>query len=348
MVHNPNKGQIVKFPLTFSVQVFRAAWQTQVSILTDAVDDIVMVEDFLAVSEAHVLEDVNRCCLALREGEQEELRAAAATIRARTGRLAAVVEQEVASLQPGLDTERVVEAVGLLQGQVVGGWRERLEEAVSDRGQEEEFIEASRLVYEGVRQVRRAVLVNRGEEETESEDSEEVEEGSVTDQAESLCDSVMDEYPEISGIRNARDAMQQLPEEEKEKILQHVEVFRLEKKAFDREVSKWDDQGNEVILLAKNMCTIMMDMTDFTRGGGSLKTTTDVISAARKISEAGTKLDRLARRIAQQCPQSSTKEDLLAYLQRIALYCHQLNITSKVGLPLQFDLFARMLKPIVP
>ena len=317
--------------------MFRAAWKTQLAILTDAVDDIVLVEDFLAVSEAHVLEDVNRCCLAFREGEQEEVRAAAATIRARTGRIAAVVGQEVASLQPGPDSQRLVEALGLLQGQVVGGWSERLEEAMSDRGQEEEFISASRLVYEGVREVRRAVLVNRGEEETESEDSEE--EGSVT--AESLCDSVMDEYPEISGIRNARDAMQQLPEEEKEKILQHVEVFRLEKKAFDREVSKWDDQGNEVILLAKNMCTIMMDMTDFTRGGGSLKTTTDVISAARKISEAGTKLDSLARRIALQCPQSCTKEDLLAYLQRIALYCHQLNITSKVCLAVHLELLGK-------
>ena len=55
-----------------------------------------------------------------------------------------------------------------------------------------------------------------------------------------------------------------------------------------------------------------------------------VIDAARRISEAGTKLDQLARQIVQQCPESSTKKDLLAYLQRIALYCHQLNITSKV------------------
>ena len=55
-----------------------------------------------------------------------------------------------------------------------------------------------------------------------------------------------------------------------------------------------------------------------------------VIDAARKISEAGTQLDKLARQIADQCPESSTKKDLIAYLQRIALYCHQLNITSKV------------------
>ena len=66
------------------------------------------------------------------------------------------------------------------------------------------------------------------------------------------------------------------------------------------------------------------------QGRGPLQTTMAVIHAAKKISEAGTKLDKLARQIADQCPESNTKQDLLAYLQRIALYCHQLNITSKV------------------
>jgi Vinculin family len=66
-----------------------------------------------------------------------------------------------------------------------------------------------------------------------------------------------------------------------------------------------------------------------------LKTTMDVITAAKKISEAGTNLDKLTRMIADQCPESSTKKDLLAYLQRIALYCHQLNITSKVKADVQ-------------
>ena len=38
----------------------------------------------------------------------------------------------------------------------------------------------------------------------------------------------------------------------------------------------------------------------------------------------------LARKIAEGCPSAATKSDLLAYLGRITLYCHQLNITSKV------------------
>ena len=47
-----------------------------------------------------------------------------------------------------------------------------------------------------------------------------------------------------------------------------MEVFRVEKRKFDMEVSKWDDNGNDIIVLAKHMCLIMMEMTDFTRGKG--------------------------------------------------------------------------------
>lgn len=132
-----------------------------------------------------------------------------------------------------------------------------------------------------------------------------------------------------------QEAMRKMNEEDKQKIMQQVELFRREKLTFDSEVAKWDDTGNDIIYLAKHMCMIMMEMTDFTRGRGPLKTTMDVINAAKKISEAGTKLDKLTREIADQCPESSTKKDLLAYLQRIALYCHQIQITSKVKADVQ-------------
>merc|ERR1719323_2935916 len=171
--------------------------------------------------------------------------------------------------------------------------------------------------------------------DTEWDDFDESEVGSNRPAVESRTESVIDEYPEISGITTAREAMKNLPEEERLKIAEQGEEFRSERGKFDREASKWDDQGNDVIVLAKHMCMIMMEMTDFTRGRGPLKTTMDVINAAKRISEAGTKLDKLARAIADRCVESTTKKDLIAYLQRIALYCHQLNITSKVKADVQ-------------
>lgn len=59
--------------------------------------------------------------------------------------------------------------------------------------------------------------------------------------------------------------MRKMTEEDKQKIAQQVELFRKEKMTFDSEVAKWDDTGNDIIFLAKHMCMIMMEMTDFTR-----------------------------------------------------------------------------------
>ncbi|XP_055612538.1 catenin alpha-like [Uranotaenia lowii] len=94
--------------------------------------------------------------------------------------------------------------------------------------------------------------------------------------------------------------MRKMNEEDKQKIMQQVELFRREKLTLDSEVAKWDDTGNDIIYMAKHMCMIMMEMTDFTRGRGPLKTTMDVINATKKISESGTKLDKLTREIADQ------------------------------------------------
>ena len=277
----------------------------------------------------------------------DTLDSTAGAIRGRSGRICNVVEAEMDNYEPGLYTERVLEAVKLLSQRVMPNFANKVEGAVKNltthpipkEVDENEFIDASRLVYEGVREIRRAVLLNRAADDCDSDtewENQEVDSqatGTIvsgTPRPDSTTTEMVDEYPEISGITNAREAMKKMPEPDRARIAEQVEVFRTEKRLFDQEVSKWDDNGNDVIVLAKHMCMIMMEMTDFTRGKGPLQTTMAVINAAKKISEAGTKLDKLARAVADQCPESCTKNDLLAYLQRIALYCHQLNITSRV------------------
>ena len=65
--------------------------------------------------------------------------------------------------------------------------------------------------------------------------------------------------------KSDRAMMRALPQEEKEKIQAQFEMFRMEKAKLDMEVAKWDDSGNDIIVKAKQMCMIMMEMTDFTR-----------------------------------------------------------------------------------
>uniref|UniRef100_A0ACB8E8Q3 Catenin alpha-2 n=1 Tax=Sphaerodactylus townsendi TaxID=933632 RepID=A0ACB8E8Q3_9SAUR len=161
--------------------------------------------------------------------------------------------------------------------------------------EENEFIDASRLVYDGVRDIRKAVLMIRTPEELEDDSDFEQEDYDVRSRT-----SVQTEDDQLIAGQSARAIMAQLPQEEKAKIAEQVEIFHQEKSKLDAEVAKWDDSGNDIIVLAKQMCMIMMEMTDFTRGKGPLKNTSDVINAAKKIAEAGSRMDKLARAVADQ------------------------------------------------
>lgn len=162
-------------------------------------------------------------------------------------------------------------------------------------------------------------------------------EGAVSDyEARSEFDDT-DEWDKDKSMskRSARSLMRALPAEEKAKIEVLTEGLKLEKKKLERELTKWDESGNDIIILAKKMCMMMMEMSDFTRGTGPLKTTMDVIDAAKRIAKAGAKMNQKATEIANRCPDSSSKNDLMAYIQRIALYSHQLTITARVKADVQ-------------
>ncbi|KAE8628592.1 hypothetical protein XENTR_v10000119 [Xenopus tropicalis] len=320
-----------------NMDVFKDQWEKQVRVLTEAVDDITSVDDFLSVSENHILEDVNKCVIALQEGDVDTLDRTAGAIRGRAARVIHIINAEMENYEAGVYTEKVLDATKLLCETVMPRFAEQVEFAIEALSanipqpfEENEFIDASRLVYDGVRDIRKAVLMIRTPEELEDDSDFEQEDYDVRSRT-----SVQTEDDQLIAGQSARAIMAQLPQEEKAKIAEQVEIFHQEKSKLDAEVAKWDDSGNDIIVLAKQMCMIMMEMTDFTRGKGPLKNTSDVINAAKKIAEAGSRMDKLARAVADQCPDSACKQDLIAYLQRIALYCHQLNICSKVKAEVQ-------------
>ena len=230
---------------------------------------------------------------------------------------------------------------------------------------ENDFIDACRMVYDGVRDVRHNYVTSLECDEA-GEDSELEEAGrspasSPVKEKTHIREAVSRLRPEQLGaeLRGADSpvywvAVWSNPEVRNLLSTQElggsqVDGFLEEKEKFDKEVNKWEESNNDIIVVAKHMCCIMTDMTDFIKGRGKLKTTADIIESAKRIrfqispflskyfsklqifsSDAGKRLDGLARQIAGRCPESATKSDLLAYLGRITLYCHQLNITSKV------------------
>lgn len=321
---------------------FEESWQQQIRALVTSVDGIISINDFLAVSETHIIDDVKICVLALQEKNLESFEETGLKISGRSKRICQVVQNEMNKYESCSYTETVFDAILALQkyeeafkSNVQASMNSLINTGNQEQVDENKFIAASNNLYDGVRQVRAAVLQNGiFENELDSETELDYEETYET-RSKSSVHTDVDEFPDVAGISNTRDAYRFISDEDKEKIALYVENFRTEKNRFDQEVAIWDDNGNDIIGMAKKMCKIMMDMTDFTRGRGPLKTTMDIINAAKKISDYGTRLDKIAMLIADQSPESETKKDLLGYLKEIALYCHQLNITSKVKADVQ-------------
>ncbi|XP_041283186.1 catenin alpha-3 isoform X2 [Onychostruthus taczanowskii] len=320
------KSQVVKN----TMEMYRSTWENHIHVLTEAVDDITSIDDFLAVSESHILEDVNRCIVALREQDAEGLDCAAGAIRGRAARVAHVVAGEMDNYEPGAYTQGVMGHVQHLSGAVIPEFISQVNIALESLGKntmhlfdDNQFVDISKKVYDTIHNIRCSVMMIRTPEELEDVSDLE-EEQDARSRASAQTEGKTD-----------RAKMTQLPEAEKEKIAEQVADFKKVKSKLDAEIEIWDDTSNDIIVLAKRMCVIMMEMTDFTRGRGPLKHTSDVINAAKVISESGSRMDVLARLIAEQCPDQSCKQDLLAYLEQIKLYSHQLKICSQVKAEIQ-------------
>ncbi|XP_030806832.1 catenin alpha-3 isoform X2 [Camarhynchus parvulus] len=285
------KSQVVRN----NMEMYRSTWENHIRVLTEAVDDITSIDDFLAVSESHILEDVNRCIVALREQDAEGLDRAAGAIRGRAARVAHVVAGEMDSYEPGAYTQGVLGHVQQLSAAVIPEFISQVNIALESLSKntvhlfdDNQFVDISKKVYDTIHNIRCSVMMIRTPEELED----------VSDLEEEQ-DARSRTSAQTEG-KTDRAKMTQLPEAEKEKIAEQVADFKKVKSKLDAEIEIWDDTSNDIIVLAKRMCVIMMEMTDFTRGRGPLKHTADVINAAKVISESGSRMDVLARLIADQ------------------------------------------------
>lgn len=211
-----------------NMEAFKQAWELQVRLLTESVDDITTIDDFLSVSENHILEDVKTCVQAVQERNETLLDRTAGAIRGRAARVCNVVNAEMNNYEPGFYTEKVLEAVNQL-GSVMDNFAQQVVSAVdalmkNDKEVDEnEFIEACRLVYDGVMGIRRAVVSRDGVDtvETESDVEYEIEKdnsNTFETRSKSSVYTDQDEFPDIQGISNAREAYRMVSEEEKQKI----------------------------------------------------------------------------------------------------------------------------------
>lgn len=323
---------------TENMAEFQNRWSDQVQELIDALHRIIMVDDLLALSEMHTREDKLDGTMAMQKDDKATFIKVGTSISDRFTSLCKAIESEMNNYEKCAYTESVLKANAALKKSkdTFERFHKNITRTFDDKNRSDmnkaDFDRTTNELIINLKHLRYAVRIY---DELDSETEGDYEDNTYDTRSKSSIHTDIDEFPGVAGISNTRDAYRFISDEDKQKIAMYVENFRTEKNRFDQEVGKWDDNGNEIIAMAKKMCKIMMDMTDFTRGRGPLKTTMDVINAAKKISEYGTELDKIAGLIAEQSPESETKRDLQGYLKEIALYCHQLNITSKVKAEVQ-------------
>ena len=219
-------------------------------LLTDAVDDIITINEFLSVSENHILDDLNRCVMTLREPDIDTLDRIAGVIRGRCARVCNVVTAEADLYEPDDVINKILDTVGMLREQLIPNFAHAVQYAVQalcaqptmkdpdDNG----FIEASRVVYDGVHDVRNAVLMlyEHGYESDsdveEYEGGHESNYGTLHPNVSNYWSSDMHYRAENEPEPLKEDQLKNVPQEQREQIKRQLESFRQEKKNFDREV----------------------------------------------------------------------------------------------------------------
>ncbi|VDM79558.1 unnamed protein product [Strongylus vulgaris] len=213
-----------------NMDLFRDIWQDKVRLLTMAIDSIMTLDDFLAVSEAHIVEDAMTGLQAVHEGDGDMLDRASGAIRGRSLRVCSAVDAEMDALQPSAYTERVKLATRRLRDEMLSQYAVRAEAVVtrleatgSNSTQEErdrdsdEFINACTLVHDAVKEIRNALLVNRHPEDVDS-DNEYEDDGQT---------NAPDNTSRISEGENQQRIMRRLPEEDKKRIQEQIDVFKV-------------------------------------------------------------------------------------------------------------------------
>lgn len=151
-----------------NMEAFEESWNNLVKILTEAVDEITIIDDVLAAFENNVLDDINNCFLAVHEGNVDLLKTMAMNVQEQSLRINELTEAEMDNYEPCPYTKRVLEAIKVLNNTVLPKFDKQVKLVIDNMSStppkdvdENEFIDTTRLVYESIREIRRAVLMNR-------------------------------------------------------------------------------------------------------------------------------------------------------------------------------------------
>ena len=91
-------------------------------------------------------------------------------------------------------------------------------------------------------------------------------------------------------------------------------------------------ENNEIIKRAKRMASHAVDIFEFTRGYGKVKTTQDLFNSAEAFSEETNVIYKVIRIFSYDVPSGEDKRVLMAIADNIPKHCHQLQMLIQVCL----------------
>ena len=108
---------------------YKDAWLRETELLLLTVDDIIDINDFLAVCENHILEDINKCITSIRQENHVELVKTAAFIANRANRICDLVTAEMDNYEPCEFTQNVIGTAFMLRTTLHNGFAQSVEYA---------------------------------------------------------------------------------------------------------------------------------------------------------------------------------------------------------------------------
>lgn len=148
-----------------NMELFRSSWVGQVKLFTLALDDLTSINDFLSVNENLILKDINKCITAVSELNPVDLNHHAELVKQRTIRICDAIYSEMNNYEPCDFVNKVNGTVVILRNQIIKNFSRSVTcatEAMMAKPMREpdenDFYEASHLIYDSIRDLRNALL----------------------------------------------------------------------------------------------------------------------------------------------------------------------------------------------
>ncbi|XP_043112116.1 uncharacterized protein LOC122357009 isoform X2 [Puntigrus tetrazona] len=98
-----------------------------------------------------------------------------------------------------------------------------------------------------------------------------------------------------------------------------------------RETEKWDDQGNQIVRVTKEMADKLYHMAQYLKKKGPIQTKDAFVTSAKDLVSGGQSITQFVRVIADHCLDKHCTEELFVIAEQILTISNQLTIISSVN-----------------